>query len=173
MTSSNGNDEIVLYGRSAEFPEMIDVYDLIEATRYISTISEYRNLTSASHPKQALDDFWMKCGDTPEKSRDLIKTYYGRVEESNRYFSGLLEGWRTDRGMVHIIMGPPTQIRRDYWNEFWIYGDQNSTNNITFRFMRKEHPIDSNIYMLERNSSYRITWEQFVTSWRNGRVYGD
>lgn len=171
--STNSDAEFVLYGRSAEFPEMVNVEDLIESTRYISTVSEYKNLIGANHPKQALDDFWIKCGDTPEQGKELIEIYYGRVEEANRYFSGLLEGWRTDRGMVHIIMGPPTQIRRDFWNEYWIYGDVNSVNNYTLRFRRKEHEIDNNIYILERNPAFRITWEQFVTSWRNGRVYGD
>ena len=173
FSSSIDEDEFVLYGRSNEFPKMINVYDLIEATRYIATISEYKALTSADHPKQALDDFWMKCGDTPEKSKELIKIYYGRVEEANRYFSGLLEGWRTDRGMIHIVMGPPNRVNRDNWGEYWVYGDEASNNNITFRFKRRSHLIDNNIYILERNSLYRMTWESFVTSWRNGRVYRD
>lgn len=173
FVSGNSDGEFGLYGRNEEFPELLNVIDLIEATRYISTVSEYKNLISAEHPKQALDDFWMKCGDTPEKSRELIKIYYGRVEEANRYFSGLLEGWRTDRGMIHIVMGAPNRVNRDSWGEYWVYGDEASNNNLTFRFRRKQHPIDDNIFILERNSLYRMTWETFVTSWRNGRVYGD
>lgn len=173
FVAGNSDVEFGLYGRSKEFPELVNVYDLIEASRYIATVSEFKALTTAEHPKQALDDFWMKCGDTPEKSRELIKTYYGRVEEANRYFSGLLEGWRTDRGMVHIVMGPPNRVSRDNWGEYWIYGDEASNNNLTFRFRKKQHPIDNNVYILERSSMYRMTWETFVTSWRNGRVYGD
>ena len=72
----------------------------------------------------ALDEFWLKCGGNENKAKRLISTYYDRVEEANTFFSGMQEGWRTDRGMVHIVMGVPDMIRRFSWREVWIYGDE-------------------------------------------------
>ena len=171
---SNYSDvEFLIHGRHEDFPDAKDVLFLIESTRYITTRSEYSAMQNASHPKEALDDFWLSCGKSPEKSKELIKIYYSRVEEANRYFSGLLEGWRTDRGMIHIIHGVPNRVRRDYWNEYWTYGEEGTSNTLIFRFRRRSHELDNNVFKLERNIVFRSTWDRMVTSWRNGRVQRD
>ena len=173
FTSPTNDIEFVIYGRHEDFPAAKDVLFLIESTRYIATRSEYAAMQKVSHPKEALDDFWLSCGKSPEKSKELIKTYYARVEEANRYFSGLLEGWRTDRGMIHIIHGVPNRVRRDYWNEYWTYGEEGTSNTLTFRFRRRPHTLDNNAFKLERNIVFKLTWDRMVTSWRNGRVQRD
>ena len=83
------------------------------------------------------------------------------------------EGWRTDRGMIHIVMGVPDKVRRDKWNEVWLYGDEDNPNSVVFVFNQREHRLDDNIYVLDRSAMYRNTWDRVVTSWRNGRVQGD
>jgi GWxTD domain-containing protein len=173
FTSTSNDMEFVIYGRHEDFPDAKDVLFLIESTRYIATRSEYSAMQMASHPKESLDDFWLSCGKSPEKSKELIKTYYARVEEANRYFSGLLEGWRTDRGMIHIVHGVPNRVRRDYWNEYWTYGEEGTSNTLTFRFRRRQHELDNNLFKLERNIVFKSTWDRMVTSWRNGRVQRD
>lgn len=173
FTSPSNDMEFLIYGRHEDFPDAKDVLFLIESTRYIATRSEYAAMQNASHPKEALDDFWLSCGKSPEKSKALIKTYYERVEEANRYFSGILEGWRTDRGMIHIIHGVPNKVRRDYWNEYWTYGEEGTSNTLTFRFRRRRHELDNNTFKLERNIVFKSTWDRMVTSWRNGRVQRD
>ena len=99
------NRNLIINGRTADFPKSINVVDLINSTRYIATRDEYEKLQTAEHPKLALDEFWLKCGGNENKAKRLISTYYDRVEEANTFFSGMQEGWRTDRGMVHIVMG--------------------------------------------------------------------
>ena len=173
FTSPTSDSELIIHGRNEDFPVAKDVLFLLESTRYIATRSEYSTIQNASHPKEALDEFWLSCGKSPEKTKELIKIYYSRVEEANRYFSGLQEGWRTDRGMIHIIHGVPNRVRRDYWNEFWTYGEEGTTNTLTFRFRRRRHDLDNNRFRLERNIIYRSTWERMITSWRNGRVHRD
>ena len=173
FTSHDKELSLVINGMSAEFPALKNVRHLIESVRYISTRSEFSALLKASNPKVALDEFWLSCGKSPEKTRKLIKTYYARVEEANLSFSGLQEGWRTDRGMIHIIYGVPYRIRRDYWTETWVYGEEGTTNTLTFRFKRKIHDLDNNRYKLERSITYRSSWDRMVTSWRNGRVQND
>jgi GWxTD domain-containing protein len=167
------NKSFIIMGRARNFPAPIEVSDLIDATRYIATRDEYKRMQNASHPKLALDEFWLDCGQSTDKSRLLIDVYYDRVEEANKFFSGLQEGWRTDRGMVHIIMGVPDRVKRDIWSEYWIYGEEGTSNCTTFLFRRTSHDLDDNMFRLERNIIYRTTWDRMVTSWRNGRVHRD
>jgi GWxTD domain-containing protein len=173
FTSTDQEINLVIHGMSAEFPVLKSILHLIESARYIATRSEFSVLLNASNPKKALDEFWLSCGKSPEKARKLIKTYYSRVEEANLSFSGLQEGWRTDRGMIHIIYGVPNRIRRDYWAEVWTYGEDGTSNTLTFRFRRTIHDLDNNRFRLERNMTYRSSWDRMVTSWRNGRVQLD
>ncbi|MBM55326.1 MAG: hypothetical protein CMB32_02075 [Euryarchaeota archaeon] len=167
------NISFVINGRRADFPKSINVDDLIESTRYIATRDEYSRLLSAEHPKLALDQFWLKCGDSADKSRKLLEIYYDRVEEANTFFSGIQEGWKTDRGMVHIVLGVPDKVRSDGWREVWFYGDEGSPNCVIFVFDKRDNRLDDNVYVLQRDGLYRNTWERVVTSWRNGRIQGD
>ena len=130
-------------------------------------------MAASSDPKAALDVFWLSCANEKDQGAQLISTYYGRVEEANRYFSGILPGWKTDRGMVHIVFGVPNKIRKSRESEWWIYGDEDSVNSVTFRFLKVEHPWDDNFYALGRNIQFRMPWDRMVTNWRNGRVTPD
>ena len=94
-----------VHARSEAFPDLREANELIAPLRFIASRSEFQKLTQAEHPKHALDVFWLACGDSPEAARDLLTTFYERVEEANLSFSGLVEGWRTDRGMIHIVFG--------------------------------------------------------------------
>ena len=163
----------VINGRGADFPKSINVEDLLECTRYIATRDEYSKMIKAQHPKLALDQFWLKCGGSVDKSRKLIEIYFDRVEEANTFFSGMQEGWRTDRGMVHIVMGVPDKIRTNRWSEVWIYGEEDTPNCLIYVFDHRNHSLDDNIFILDRKVMYRNTWDRVVTSWRNGRIHGD
>ena len=173
FSSHNSTDEFILYGRADNFPLIKDVRQMLEATRYIATRSEYNSNNDADNPKIALDEFWLKCGGSFDKSKKLIEIYYDRIEEANRAFSGIQEGWRTDRGMVYIVLGIPNKINRDAWSEMWLYGDEGSSNVISLRFRKSNHDLDDNMYILERDIIYRSTWDRLVTSWRNGRIHRD
>jgi GWxTD domain-containing protein len=163
----------VASGRGADFPEVRNLADLIESTRYITSRKEYTRMQEAADPKAALDDFWLACHSDPDRAASLISTYYGRVEEANRYFSGVQEGWRTDRGMVHIVFGLPTHLRNGNNYEHWIYGEEGSANSVTFRFSHRPTALDANRYVLQRSILYRMAWDRTITNWRNGRIQPD
>ena len=95
------------------------------------------------------------------------------MEEANRYFSGVVPGWKTDRGMVHIIFGIPDKIRRTRESEWWLYGEEGTANAVNMRFLRKDHPWDPSFFVLGRSIQYRVAWDRMVTNWRNGRVQPD
>ncbi|MGB1384167.1 MAG: GWxTD domain-containing protein [Flavobacteriales bacterium] len=161
------------HGTSGNFPSVVSPNELIAPLRYIASRSEFHRLQSAEHPKIALDEFWLACNPSSEAARSLLNTYYDRVEEANLAFSGLVEGWRTDRGMIHVVFGVPQRVRRDAWNEYWIYGEEGTANALTFHFRRRSNLLDDNYFELQRSIQFRSVWDRGISNWRNGRVRGD
>ena len=161
------------HGTKLPYDQVRDLRLMIQSSRYITARSEFEQMIGSADPKAALDAFWLNCANEKDRGSQLISTYYGRVEEANRFFSGVLPGWRTDRGMVHIVFGIPQKIRKSRDSEWWIYGEEGSINAVTFRFLRKDHPWDNNFYRLGRNIQYRMPWDRMVTNWRNGRISPD
>lgn len=162
-----------IVGTEADHPLVRDLQLMIQSSRYITSRKEYERMATASDPKSALDAFWLSCGNEKDASAALIATYYGRVEEANRYFSGVHPGWRTDRGMVHIVFGIPNKIRQGSDSEWWIYGEEGSANALVFRFLHVEHPWDDEFFVLSRSIQFRSPWDRMVTNWRNGRIKAD
>ncbi len=162
--------KIVLPARRPHFPAMRDLDEMMKATRYIATRSEYKAMMEARDPKRALDAFWLQFAGNPEDARELIRTYYGRVRDANVHFSGLKEGWRTDRGMVHIVLGHPDQTRSDRYGETWVYGEEGDINALIFRFAARPSGDDFNVLELERYPGFRSPWEAMISSWRRGKI---
>ena len=77
--------------------------------------------------------FWGKYDSNPSDSYNpVFNEYYSRVAMANANFTTYsLEGWRSDRGMVFIILGPPDNIERhpfEYYAkpyEIWQYYNLN------------------------------------------------
>ncbi|MBL7942391.1 MAG: GWxTD domain-containing protein [Flavobacteriales bacterium] len=155
------------------FPEIKDVGQLIAPLRYITSKTEYGELEKSEYAKKMVDNFWMDCGGSKEKARDLIRIYYGRVQEANRYFSTYTEGWRTDRGMIHLVFGNPNKVYRRSNSETWVYGDEGTASSLQFQFVKQNLPFSDNVYVLQRDPLHKPYWERAVTAWRSGRVYGD
>ena len=102
-------------------------------------------------------------------------------------FTSHLEGWKTDRGMISIIFGPPSYIRKTKSAEIWYYGQQSNSNlnaynslndpmriqssGLKFTFDKVSNPFSMNDYELDRNYSYKSSWYRAVESWRKGKVY--
>ena len=162
-----------IHGTNLPYDQVRDLRLMIQSSRYITARSEFEQMMGSADPKAALDAFWLNCANEKDRGAQLISTYYSRVEEANLFFSGVLPGWRTDRGMVHIVFGIPQKIRKSRDSEWWIYGEEGSINAVTFRFLRTVHPWDNNFYTLGRNIQYRMPWDRMVTNWRNGRISPD
>jgi|JI10StandDraft_1071094.scaffolds.fasta_scaffold191720_2 GWxTD domain-containing protein len=155
------------------FPSVKQVESLQWPLRYITTKTEHEEIVRNNYPKLMIDKFWLECAGNKEHARELIKIYYKRVEEANYYFSTFTEGWRTDRGMIHLIFGNPTKIMRFSDSETWQYGEDGTTGLLTFVFRKVESPLSRNVYVLDRDPGFKQYWERGVQSWRNGRVYND
>lgn len=153
------------------FPNVQDLDLLIESIRYISTQKEFDAIKNATNKKEAVDNFWLNISNDFNRAKQILYRYYQRVETSNRFFTEVQAGWRTDRGLIAIIFGPPSVIYKSFDHEQWIYGEETNMLSVSFKFNRLESPLSKNIYILDRNNSYKNLWYKAVENWRQGRVY--
>jgi GWxTD domain-containing protein len=86
------------------------------------------------------NDFWRERDPSPGTTRnEAFNEYYSRISYANRNFQTFMEGWKTDKGMVFVIFGPPSQVdrQRSYGDgriyERWIY-----SNNREFIFVDRD-----------------------------------
>jgi len=146
------------------FPKVKRVDDLIEPLRYITTNEEYENLKTTGLSKLKVDSFWYALTGNFERGKKLIKEYYKRVEISNELFSDYREGWRTDRGMIYMVYGPPTEVFRHDDMEIWYDAHTDSR----FIFNKESIHSDFEVYVLNRDKELKEGWAKAVSNWRNG-----
>ncbi len=157
------------------FPYIAKRVQLGPPLRYLTTSREYKELNEVMNDpekiKEKVDEFWLKRAGSIERSRVLLAEFYNRVQESNFYFSSYLEGWKSDRGIIYVIYGPPNKVFRSSFGEAWVYGDEASSLSYRFNFIRVSNPFSENDYYLDRMPDYRYGWGQAIESWRNGHIY--
>jgi GWxTD domain-containing protein len=164
------------------FPEMKTPEAMIEPLAYLANPDELNDLRSAPKPKLALDEFWINCGKNVDKARELIRIYYTRVQYANHYFTSFEEGWRTERGMVYIVYGPPDKVYKTSDGENWGYkkpvlksswGPRYKVKEeyLYFNFKKKDNIFTDNDYFLSRSQTLVTLWEQAIASWRKGIVF--
>ena len=160
-----------LFRFSDDFPAMTDALSLLYPIRYLSTRKEHENILMAKDKKAALDNYWIMLGGSQERARELIKQFYSRVQDSNKFFTCHTEGWRTDRGLIYIVFGRPNSVYRNSLSETWIYGSGGNSLSTSFNFEKVKNPFSNNDYMLQRSPSYEMPWYTAVESWRQGRAF--
>jgi len=170
------------FNMGATYPTMSDPKSMIEPLSYLASQNELSNLKSALKPKFALDDFWIKCGGNVERARELIRIYYTRVLYANYYFTSYKEGWRTERGMIYIIYGPPDKVYKSSEGESWGYRNPVlkskwggrytvSDNYLFFSFKVRNNNFSDNDYYLSRGETLVTNWDKAILSWRKGIVF--
>ena len=157
----------------SDFPMLTQAQQLLEATRYLTTRKEYERLKAMEDKKKAVDQFWVETGGNYERARMLIRAYYNRVQEANKLYTSYLEGWKTDRGMIHMIFGRPQSIYRDEETEQWSYNGIPGFPEMIFVFRKMNNPFSNNDYALIRQPAYENVWFMAVDQWRQGRVVND
>lgn len=158
-------DGLFLNCFSNNFPTLTNAQDLVASTRYITKNIEYKKLTETDEIKNTLDAFWLERGGTKQRSRELIKAYYNRVQRSNRYFTTYKEGWKTDRGIIYIIFGKPLVIKKTPTFEYWYYTNSETGNSYDFNFNKKDGQ-----YLLRRSQYYEYHWKDKIFEWRKGLI---
>lgn len=149
-----------------QYPMISEPGLMILATRYLATNREYKTLISSDNSKKAIDKFWLDITGNPERARILIREYYTRVEQANKLFYTHKPGWKTDRGMIYIIMGPPQVVYRSNNVETWIYGESEQYNALKLDFTKVNNPFTNNDYSLNRSPIYKDEWFFAIDVWR-------
>ncbi|MBK9317874.1 MAG: GWxTD domain-containing protein [Bacteroidetes bacterium] len=173
QSDTSGIEGFTVSRFDADFPKVTRAEQLIESTRYITTRKEYLQLMNEADKKAALDRFWLEIGGQPERARNLIRSYYNRVQEANRLFSSYLEGWKTDRGMIHMIFGKPQSVYRNAETEQWTYSNIPGFPDMLFLFRKMNNPFTENDYALIRQPLYENVWYIAVDQWRQGRIVNE
>jgi GWxTD domain-containing protein len=117
---------------------------LDEDVAYIITPPEraaFVGLSTDAQRDRFIEQFWVRRDPTPGTRENEFKDeHYRRIEYANEHFASRLPlpaglGWRTDRGRIYILYGPPdekethaagTYVRPDgatqtFASDFWLY----------------------------------------------------
>lgn len=87
---------------------------LDEDVRWIITdeeLSAFKKLQNNSERDTFIEGFWQRRDPTPDTAENEYKEeHYRRIAYANEHFAAGMPGWRTDRGRIYIMYGPPTSI---------------------------------------------------------------
>lgn len=87
---------------------------LNEEVPYIITNEEraaFKKLGTDDEREQFIEQFWERRNPNPGSPENEFKEeYYRRIAYSNEHYASGLPGWKTDRGRIYIMYGPPDDI---------------------------------------------------------------
>jgi GWxTD domain-containing protein len=168
LREENGYGFLVVNER---YPRLTKEEELIEPLIYMSTNDEINSFSDKEELKTALDLYFLgMTSGNQSLAKQIIKSYYRRVEKANKLFTTYKEGWKTDKGMIYLILGPPTRIQRNGQREVWLYAQSANFSEIIFTFYRKQNQFSEDHYELVRYPEYGAYWYPFVEAWRTGSV---
>ena len=173
LTNSETKDGVTFFVYESSYPKIKNTEQMILSTRYIMAKKEFDNCMLAVDKKNAIDNFWLEIAGSSERAKELIRKYYGRVQEANKLFTSFQEGWKTDRGMIYIVFGAPNKVTKRKNGEIWTFGEGANSNYLVFSFLKINNPFTDNDYYLERSETFKDSWYQSVDMWRQGRIYLD
>jgi len=112
-----------------------DLDKAVEQLRYIASPDEMDYVKKAETDdikSKRFVEFWKDKDPNPTNEQNqAFEEYFRRVAYADEHFSHYVEGWRSDRGMVFIILGSPDNIDRHPFEydskpyEVWQYYDLN------------------------------------------------
>jgi GWxTD domain-containing protein len=82
---------------------------------YIVTDQEraaFESLQTDEEREKFIEQFWKRRDPTPDTTENELKEeHYRRIAYANDRFAGAdTPGWKTDRGRIYIVFGPPDEI---------------------------------------------------------------
>ena len=87
---------------------------LNEDVRWIISDEErkaFLQLSNEEEREKFIEAFWDRRNPNPDSEDNEFKDeHYRRIEYANEHFAAGVQGWRTDRGRIYIVYGPPDEI---------------------------------------------------------------
>lgn len=105
------------FSRWTGVPSTVKDLDLaIEQLVYIANQSEMDYINDAKTKEEKIKrymEFWKKKDPSPStEENEVFNEYYRRINYADEHFSHYVKGWKTDRGMVFILLGAPNNVDR-------------------------------------------------------------
>lgn len=86
---------------------------LNEDVAYIITDEEraaFKGLKTDEEREQFIEQFWLRRDPTPDTIENEFKEeHYRRIAYANERFASGIPGWKSDRGKIYIMYGPPDE----------------------------------------------------------------
>ena len=87
---------------------------LSEEVPYIITDEEraaFKKLSTDDEREAFIENFWERRNPNPGSPENEFKEeYYRRIAYANEHYASGIPGWKTDRGRIYIMYGPPDEI---------------------------------------------------------------
>ncbi len=93
--------------------EAVDYFSkwLNQDVKYIISPEEkelFQKLSTGEEKERFIEQFWSRRDPDPRTSHNEFKEeHYRRIAYANDHFASGYPGWRTDRGRIYILYGPP------------------------------------------------------------------
>jgi len=162
----------------AELNDINELYIIEDYVKSIIPIMDQRQLYQANNAldskdiellKNYFNTFWNNYTDDPERDWAIYKVQLDRVEMS--YSSQIKKGYESDRGVVYLKYGPPSDINRSehepstYPYEIWHYYKIGNETNKKFIFYNPEL-VGSDFHLLHSDVKGELnnpSWQQDLT----------
>ena len=146
--------------------------DLFWPALYLSETENSSTSISDNPHKKDLDSLWLHIGKSKVLARKILKSFYRRVSVANQKYTEELPGFLTDKGMVYILFGKPTQTILYADEETWIYGPLGSPSTLRISFSLKfKFPMwNTKHWVLNRSQQYHDVLESVTEAWRSGKI---
>jgi len=71
----------------------------------------FLQLSTNEEREQFIEAFWQRRNPDPDSAENTFKEeHYRRIAYANEHFASGIPGWKTDRGKIYIMWGPPDEI---------------------------------------------------------------
>jgi GWxTD domain-containing protein len=70
----------------------------------------FRKLKTDEEREQFIEQFWLRRDPDPDTSENEFREeHWRRIAYANEHFTSGIPGWKTDRGRIYIVFGPPDE----------------------------------------------------------------
>lgn len=71
----------------------------------------FLHLSTNEEREQFIEAFWQRRNPDPDSPENTFKEeHYRRIAYANEHYASGIPGWKTDRGKIYIMWGPPDEI---------------------------------------------------------------
>src|SRR5436853_1121086 len=71
----------------------------------------FLQLSTSEEREQFIEQFWLRRSSNPDlPENDFKEEHYRRIAYANEHYASGIPGWKTDRGRMYIMWGPPDEI---------------------------------------------------------------